>query len=55
MRIKDKIKGPPTYTLSRELSDEEVKAFNPWNLAARLPCPTAPSTIGTQPTSAREV
>jgi hypothetical protein len=38
MRIKDKIKGPPTYTLSRELSDEEVKAFNPWNLLrAALP------------------
>lgn len=32
MRIRDKIKGPPTYTLSRELSDEEAKAFNPWNL-----------------------
>jgi len=38
MRIKDKIKGPATYTLSRELSDEEVKAFNPWNLLrAALP------------------
>jgi hypothetical protein len=38
MRIRDKIKGPPTYTLSRELSDEEVKAFNPWNLLrAALP------------------
>ncbi|HEY4381079.1 MAG TPA: pectinesterase family protein [Acidobacteriaceae bacterium] len=38
MRIKDKIKGAPTYTLSRELSDQEVKAFNPWNLLrAALP------------------
>ena len=37
-RIRDKIKGPPTYMLSRELSDEEVKAFNPWNLLrAALP------------------
>ena len=38
MRIRDMIKGPATYTLSRELSDEEVKAFNPWNLLrAALP------------------
>ena len=38
MRTRDKIKGPPTYTLSRELGDEEVKAFNPWNLLrAALP------------------
>jgi hypothetical protein len=38
VRIKDKIKGSPTYTLSRELSDDEVKAFNPWNLLrAALP------------------
>jgi hypothetical protein len=38
MRVRDKIKGPPTHTLSRELSDEEVKAFNPWNLLrAALP------------------
>lgn len=37
-RIKDMIKGPATYTLSRELSAEEVKAFNPWNLLrAALP------------------
>lgn len=32
LQIKDSLLGPPTYTLSRELSDEEVKAFNPWNL-----------------------
>ncbi len=38
MRIRDMIEGAPTYTLSRELSDEEVKAFNPWNLLrAALP------------------
>ena len=38
LRIRDKIKGPPTYTLSRELSDQEVKAYNPWNLLrAALP------------------
>jgi hypothetical protein len=42
MRIKDKIKGPPTYTLSRELSDEEVKAFNPWNLL-RAALPNGPA------------
>lgn len=24
--------GPPTFKLSRELSDEEAAAFNPWNL-----------------------
>ena len=40
MRIRDMIKGPATYTLSRELSDEEVKAFNPWNLLRSL-LPTA--------------
>ena len=32
LRIKDMIKGTPTYTLSRELTPEEAKAFNPWNL-----------------------
>jgi hypothetical protein len=38
LAIKDSLLGPPTYTLSRELSDEEVKAFNPWNLLrAALP------------------
>jgi Pectinesterase len=37
VRIKDMIKGPPTYTLSRELSAEEVKAFNPWNLLRAAP------------------
>lgn len=37
-RIRDSQVGPPTYKLSRELSDEEAKAFNPWNLLrAALP------------------
>ena len=31
-RIKDSEAHPGTYNLSRELSDEEAKAFNPWNL-----------------------
>jgi hypothetical protein len=33
----DSIVGPHTFTLSRELSDEEVKAFNPWNLLRAAP------------------
>ncbi len=37
VRIMDSIVGPPTYTLGRELSDEEVKAFNPWNLLRATP------------------
>jgi pectin methylesterase-like acyl-CoA thioesterase len=38
VRIRDSQAGPPTYHLSRELSDEEAKAFNPWNLLrAALP------------------
>jgi hypothetical protein len=32
VHIMDSILGPPRYELSRELSDDEVKAFNPWNL-----------------------
>jgi hypothetical protein len=35
--IADSIVGPPAFTLSRELSDEEVKAFNPWNLLRATP------------------
>jgi len=31
-RIRDGEASPATYNLSRELSDEEAKAFNPWNL-----------------------
>jgi len=37
LAIKDSSVGPPTYTLSRELSEEEVKAFNPWNLLRATP------------------
>jgi len=37
IRIKDMIKGTPTYTLSRELTPEEAKAFNPWNLLRATP------------------
>ena len=35
--IKDSIVGPPAFTLSRELSNKEVKAFNPWNLLRAAP------------------
>ena len=35
--IADSSKGPLTYTLSRELSDQEVLAFNPWNLLRATP------------------
>jgi Pectinesterase len=31
-RVKDSEANPGTYNLSRELSDEEAKTFNPWNL-----------------------
>ncbi|MGA1984369.1 MAG: hypothetical protein ABSG84_18115 [Acidobacteriaceae bacterium] len=38
MRIRDGQAGSATYALSRELSDEEANAFNPWNLLrAALP------------------
>jgi hypothetical protein len=33
----DSIVGPHTFTLSREISAEEVKAFNPWNLLRATP------------------
>ncbi|HEY1649508.1 MAG TPA: pectinesterase family protein [Terracidiphilus sp.] len=35
--IYDSIVGPPALTLSRELSDKEAKAFNPWNLLQGTP------------------
>ena len=35
--IMDSIVGPPTFALSRELSEKEVKAFNPWNLLRAPP------------------
>ncbi|HEY4381002.1 MAG TPA: hypothetical protein VGN01_11705 [Acidobacteriaceae bacterium] len=41
VRIRDAHAGPATYNFSRELSDEEAKAFNPWNLL-RAPIPTGP-------------
>ena len=50
-RIRDMIDGPPTYTLSRELSDEEVKAFNPWNLL-RAALRTARRRLGSRPACA---
>jgi len=37
LAIKDSILGSATYALSRELSEEEVKAFNPWNLLRAAP------------------
>ncbi|HEV2486142.1 MAG TPA: pectinesterase family protein, partial [Terracidiphilus sp.] len=35
--ILDSVLGPPAFTLSRELSAEEAKAFNPWNLLRAAP------------------
>jgi len=35
--IADSIVGPPEFTLSRELTAEEAKAFNPWNLLRAPP------------------
>jgi hypothetical protein len=35
--ILDSIVGPPAHTLSRELTAEEAKAFNPWNLLRAAP------------------
>lgn len=35
--IVDGLSDPPTFDLSRELSDREVKAFNPWNLLRATP------------------
>ena len=37
LRIRDSIVGPATYALSRELTDEQAKAFNPWNLLRAAP------------------
>ena len=39
--IVDGSTGPPTFTLSRELSDQEALAFNPWNLLRATPTGTA--------------
>jgi len=35
--IYDSTVGAPAFTYSRELSDEEVRAFNPWNLLRQAP------------------
>jgi hypothetical protein len=35
--ILDSIVGPPAFTLSREITAEEAKAFNPWNLLRAAP------------------
>jgi hypothetical protein len=35
--IRDASMGSPTFTYSRELSDDEVRAYNPWNLLRRVP------------------
>jgi hypothetical protein len=35
--IYDSIIGPPVFTLSRELTAEEARAFNPWNLLRATP------------------
>ena len=35
--IYDSTVGAPAFTYSRELSDEEVQAFNPWNLLRQAP------------------
>jgi len=35
--IYDSSVGPPTFTYSRELSDQEALAFNPWNLLRAVP------------------
>ncbi len=35
--IDDSIVGPPAFTLSRELTTDEAKAFNPWNILRATP------------------
>jgi Pectinesterase len=35
--IYDSIVGPPAFTLSREISAEEARAFNPWNMLRATP------------------
>ena len=39
--VADSSKGPISFTLSRELSDREALAFNPWNLLRATPAGTA--------------
>lgn len=35
--ILDSLVGPPAFALSREITQEEAKAFNPWNLLRAAP------------------
>jgi Pectinesterase len=35
--IYDSIVGPPAFTLSREITAEEARAFNPWNMLRATP------------------
>ncbi len=35
--VYDSNEGPPKFTYSRELSDSEVRAYNPWNLLRATP------------------
>jgi hypothetical protein len=35
--IYDSIVGPPAFTLSREITADEAKAFNPWNMLRATP------------------
>jgi hypothetical protein len=35
--IADASQGPPTYTLSREMTAQQAEAFNPWNLLSATP------------------
>jgi hypothetical protein len=35
--IYDSTLGPPSFTCTRELSDQEAAAFNPWNLLRAMP------------------
>ncbi len=48
--IADGEQGPPTYTLSREISATEAEAFNPWNLLSATPTGTQdgwdPANVG---------
>jgi hypothetical protein len=49
-RIYDDTAGPPAFTYSRELSDQELAAYNPWNL---LRAPTRGQADNWDPAGAR--
>lgn len=51
VRIPDGLTDPPTFHLSRELSEREARAFNPWNLLRATP---AGHDDGWDPAGARE-